>query len=89
VHLLLQVALSHLSVGDEEAETRAELAELLRSLVDRLDAVVEVERLAAPFGLALERQLDQLFVVLADRRPDWSAPDRRRLDDRDVAQSRE
>ena len=47
VHALLEVALAHLAVGDEEPQARAELAELLADLLDRLDAVVEVERLAA------------------------------------------
>ena len=58
-------------------------------LVDRLDAVVEVERLPAARMLALERRLDQLVVVLADRRPDRAPAARRRLDDRDVAKARE
>jgi hypothetical protein len=40
VHLLLELALAHLSVRDEEAQLRCELTKLLRRLVDRLDAVV-------------------------------------------------
>ena len=40
-------------------------------LVDRLDAVVEIERLPAARMLSLERRLDQLFVVLARR---WFEP---------------
>ena len=86
MHLLLELALAHLAVRDEEAEIRRELLQLLRRLVDRLDAVVEVERLAAALDLALERQLDELLVVLADGRADRAAALRRRLDDRDVAQ---
>ena len=39
--------------------------------------------------LALERELHELLVVLAHRRPDRPAPLRRRLDDRDVAHARE
>ena len=54
-HPLLELALLHLAVGDEEAQLRAELLEPARRLVDRLDAVVEVERLAAARVLALER----------------------------------
>ena len=42
VHALLEVALRHLAVGDEQAKPRAELLELLGGLLDRLDAVVEV-----------------------------------------------
>ena len=88
-HLLLELALAHLPVRDEEAELRAELLQLRRRLVDRLDAVVEVERLAAARVLALERRLDQLLVVLADVRADRPAALGRRLDHRDVAQAGE
>ena len=59
VHPLLQLALGHLPVGDEEPEAGAELPELLGGLVDRLDAIVEVERLAFPRVLALEREPNQ------------------------------
>ena len=55
MHPLLELTLRHLAVRDEEAEARAELLELLGRLVDRLDAVVEVERLALARVLALER----------------------------------
>ena len=70
VHALLELALRHLAVRDEEAEAGAELPELLGRLVDRLDAVVEVERLALARVLALERHADELLVVLADDRAD-------------------
>src|SRR6266540_828875 len=86
VHLLLQLALSHLPVRDEEAQVRTELPQLLRRLVDGLDAVVEVEALAVAFDLALERQLDELLVELADGRANRAPSLRRRLDDGDVAQ---
>jgi hypothetical protein len=43
-------------VRDQEAETGAELAELLAHLLDRVDPVVEVERLATAGVLPLERQ---------------------------------
>ena len=88
-HLVLELALRHLAVRDEEAQVRAELPELLRRLLDRLDAVVQVERLAVALDLALERLLDQLFVVLADVGADRPAALRRRLDHRDVAQAGE
>jgi len=55
-------------VRNEEAQLRCELAKLLRRLVDRLDAVVQVEGLAAALDLAFERELDKLLVVLPDRR---------------------
>ena len=41
-HLVLELALRHLAVRDEEAEVRAELLQLLRGLLDRLDAVVQI-----------------------------------------------
>ena len=89
MHLLLELALAHLPVRDDEAELRAELLQLLGRLLDRLDPVVQVEGLAAALDLALERGPDQLLVVLADRRPDRAPALRRRLDDRDVAQAGE
>ena len=55
-HPLLELALRQLAVRDEEAQLRAELPELLGRLVDRLDAVVQVEGLALSLGLALERE---------------------------------
>ena len=59
---------------DEEAEVRRELLQLLQRLVDRLDAVVEVEGLAATLHLALESELDRSSsysptVVRMGRRP--------------------
>ncbi len=67
----------------------AELPQLLGRRLDRLDAVVQVEALAAALVLALERDLHELLVVLADVRPDRPPALRRRLDDRDVAQAGE
>ena len=86
MHPLLQLALTHLPVRDDEAQLRAELLQLLGCLFDRLDAVVEVERLPAALDLALERRLRERLVVLADRGSDRAAALRRRLDDRDVAE---
>ena len=54
VHPLLELPLGHLPVRDEEAEFRTQLLELPGRLVDRLDAVVQVERLPAARMLALE-----------------------------------
>ena len=85
VHALLQLVLAHLPVGDEEPQPRAELTELLAHLVDRVDPVVEIERLAAARVLTLEGGLDHGLVVLPHARPDRTPPLGRRLDDRDVA----
>ena len=78
--------LVELAVGDLEAHARAQAAQALGGLVDRLDAVVQEERLAAALLLAHERLLDELLVVLADVGLDRAAALGRRLDDRDVAQ---
>src|SRR5262249_50634616 len=86
---LLELALPHLTVRDEEAQPGRELLQLLGSILDRLHTVVEIERLAAALVLTLECELDDLLVVLGDRRADRPATFRRRLDDRDVAQARE
>jgi hypothetical protein len=40
VHLLLQLALPHLPVGDGHAQVRTELLDLRGGLLDRLDPVV-------------------------------------------------
>ena len=67
---------------------RAELLEPLGRLVDRLDAVVEVEGLALR-GRARARAppLTSSSSCSPDGRPDRPAPLGRRLDDRDVAQA--
>src|SRR5439155_27374804 len=57
-HVLLELALAHLPVRDEEAELRAELTQMLGRLLDRLHTVVEVESLASSLGLAVQRKLD-------------------------------
>ena len=57
VHALLELALGHLAVGDEEAEARAQLLQLRGRLLDRLHAVVEVE------GLAVARVLRSRAVL--------------------------
>ena len=89
VHLVLELLLRHLAVRDEHARRRHELLHLPRRLLDRLDAVVQIERLTVALQLALERHLDQLLVVLAHRRADRAAALGRRLDDRDVAHAGE
>ena len=86
VHLFLQLALLHLPVRDEEPKLGTELLQLERDLVDRVDAVVQVEALSLARVLAEQRRLHELLVVLAHGRADRATTLRRRLDDRDVAQ---
>ena len=62
---------------------------MLRGLINRLDAVVQVEGLAPALDLAPQRTRDLLVVVLADMRVDRAATPRRRGDDGDVPQTRE
>ena len=68
MHPLLQLALGHLPVGDEEAQLRGHGLKLGGGLLDRLDTVVQVEGLPAARVLTLERDANQLLVVLADGR---------------------
>ena len=75
------VLLVDLAVGDLEAHARAQAAQALGRLVDRLDAVVDEERLAAALLLAHDRLLDELLVVLADVGLDRAPALGRRLDD--------
>ena len=67
----------------------ASCLELRGRLLDRLDAVVEEERLPTALVLALERVLDELLVELADVGTDRAATLGRGLDHRDVAQAGE
>ena len=64
-HHLLELLLVHLPVRDRHARRRAHRADALGRLVDRLDAVVEEERLALARELALDRLLGEVLVVLA------------------------
>ena len=88
-HHLLELALVHLPVGDDDARPGRELAHVLGRLVDRLDPVVQVEDLAPARELLLDRDAHQVVVVLADVGADLVPAARRRLDDRDVADARE
>jgi hypothetical protein len=54
VHPLLELAFPHLAVCDQDAQPRNELLEPGGGLVDRLDPVVEEERLALARMLALQ-----------------------------------
>src|SRR3954468_15376023 len=88
-HPLLEVLLVELPVGDLERHVRAEPAQALGRLVDRLDAVVDEERLAVALLLADERLLDEVLVVLADVGLHRSPALGRGLDDADVAHAGE
>ena len=85
--MVLELLLAHLPVRDDEAQLWAKLAQPLRGLLDRLDAVVQVEGLALSLLLAAKSGLDELLVVLAHERADRATALRRRLDHRDVAES--
>src|SRR5215213_7353161 len=89
MHLLLELALPHLAVRDLYAERRRKLLDLGGSLVDRLDAVVQVEALALARVLTIERLLHELVVVLTHVRADRPAALGRCLDHRDVAEAGE
>jgi hypothetical protein len=82
----LELPLRHLAVRDEEAQVGTELAQMLGRVLDRLDAVVQVEGLAAALVLAHEGLAHELLVVLPDVRADRQPSLRRRLDDADVPQ---
>ena len=88
-HDPLELAVAHLAVRDPDPYLGHEAPQLLGRLVDRLDAVVQEERLAAPLELAADRLRDERLVPLADVRADGLAVGRRRRDHRDVAQARE
>ena len=75
----------HLPVGDLELHPRAQCAQPLGGLVDRLDPVVQEERLALSLVLAQQRSFDQLLVVLADVGLDRAPALGGRLDHADVA----
>ena len=88
-HRLLELALGHLPVGHQHPQLGHQRAHALAGLVDGLDAVVQVEALAAAGVLAAQRLGHQLLVVLAHVGGDRAAAGRRGLDDADVAQPRE
>jgi hypothetical protein len=88
VHLLLELTLAHLPVRGDEAQVRAELLQLQHDLLDRLDAIVEIERLAPARMLTLQCRCYEVLVELSDNSSDRATAHRRRLDDRDVAEPR-
>ena len=85
-HRRLQLQLVHLAVRLGEPDAGAERAQALGGLVQRLDAVVEEEGLAAALDLAPDRPRHQVVVVGADEGPHRPPALGRGLDHRDVAQ---
>ncbi len=88
-HDLLELPVAHLPVGHADAHLGHEPAQLLGRLVDRLDPVVQEERLPATLVLAPDRLGDQLLVPLPHVRADRLAIGGRGRDHGDVAQARE
>ena len=88
-HHLLELAGGHLAVAHHDARLGHERGEAFRDALDRLDAVVEVEHLAAPRQLRLDGVAHQPLVVAADDGADGQALARRRLDDAQVAGAHE
>ena len=88
-HDLLELPVAHLPVRDADPHLRHEAAQLLGRLVDRLDAVVQEERLPATLVLAPDGLGDELLVPLPHVRADRLAVGRRCGDHRDVAQAGE
>src|SRR3954470_7636026 len=88
-HPLLELLLVELAVRDLERHVRAQAAQALARLVDRLDAVVDEERLAVALLLPDQRLLDEVLVVLADVGLHRPAALGRGLDDADVAHAGE
>ena len=84
-HHLLERALGHLAVPDDEPGVGQQPAELLGLRLDRLDPVVDVEDLAAAVELAQDRVADEPGRRLGDAGLDRQPVLRRRLDDAQVA----
>ena len=80
-HHLLELALAHLPVADDEPRVRQQPPQLLGLRLDRLDAVVDVEHLPAAVELAQDRVADEPGRRLGDPRLDRQPVLRRRLDD--------
>ena len=88
-HHLLEPARGHLAMAHHDARLGHERGEAFRDALDRLDAVVQVEHLAAPRQLRLHGVAHQRLVVAPDDGADGQALARRRLDDAQVAGAHE
>ena len=84
-HHLLERALGHLAVPDDDPGARQHLAELLGLGLDRLDPVVDEEHLPAAVELAQDRVADEPGRRLGDPGLDRQAVLGRRLDHAQVA----
>ena len=84
-HRALERVLAHLAVADDDARVGHEPLQQVAHRVDRLDAVVDEEHLAAARHLVANRAHDHGRVELHDVGLDRQAVLRRRLDDRHVA----
>ena len=80
-HHLLERALGHLAVADDEPDAGQHPAELLGLRLDGLDPVVDVEDLAAPIELAQDRVANETGGRLGDAGLDRQPVLGRRLDD--------
>ena len=87
-HHLLELALGHLAVADDDARLGQQPAQLLGLRLDRLDPVVDEEHLAAAVELAQDRVAHEARRRLRDARLDRQPVLRRRLDDAHVADRR-
>ena len=76
-HRLFERRLAHLPVGDGDARGGDELLQVLRLLVEPVDAVVDVEALPAARELARHRLAHDLVVPPRDDRPHGAPVDRR------------
>ena len=88
-HHPLERAFGHLSVRHRDARLRQQLAQLVGLGLDRLDAVVDEERLPSPIELAQDRVAHQPGRRLGDARLDRQPILGRRLDDAHVAHAGE
>jgi hypothetical protein len=86
-HDLLELALRHLAMADGDARLGDERGDELGLLFDVEDAMVDEEDLSAARELALYGFADDLLRRLRDEGLYRQAVDRRRLDERDIAQT--
>ncbi len=84
-HDLLQLALAHLAVGDDNARLRHQLLQSFADDIDALHAVVDEEHLAAAVQFAQDGRADARIIRLADPRFHRQALGGRGVDDADVA----
>ncbi len=86
-HHLLELSLAHLPVSDADASARHDMADVLRHSIDRLDAVVDEENLAATIELARNAFVDQAIVPRLDEGEHGRPVTRRGLHQCHVAQA--